>query len=99
MKTNEVLHSGLRLMKTNEVLHSGLRLMKTNAVLHCGLRLMKTNGLLHQLYWINNKEHCEAMKCVSGHSLHEYLKNVDYFHYWSTLSISESTKSHRCCNG
>jgi hypothetical protein len=65
MKTNEVLHCGLRLVKTNEVLHCGLRLVKTNEVLHSGLRLMKTNEVLHLLYWTNNKRHCEPMKCVS----------------------------------
>jgi hypothetical protein len=73
MKTIEVLQSGLRLMKTNEVLHRGLRLMKTNEFLHSGLRLMKTNEVLQLLYWTNNKRHCEPMKCVSGHLLHEYL--------------------------
>jgi hypothetical protein len=60
-------------MKTKEVLHCGLRLMKTNEVLHRVLRLMKTNEVLCLLYWTNNTGHCESMKFVNGHLLHEYL--------------------------
>ena len=44
-----------------------------NGVLHSGLRLMNTNEVLHMLYWTNNNGHCEPMKCVNVHLLHEYL--------------------------
>ena len=56
---------------------------------------MNTNEVLHMFYWINNKGHCEPMKCVNVHLLHDYLYNVDYFRYCQPLLTSEPTKSHR----
>jgi hypothetical protein len=48
-------------VNTNEVLHSGLRLMKTNEVLHCGFRLVNTNEVLHGGYLDNEDQLCSTL--------------------------------------